>query len=310
VKRILVVAWVCLSGCGGGDGASIAIEDLGARAIDAACEYEVRCGGAPDRAGCDESVYTRQQLVVDVKAGKIIYDGKAAAACLDLYRVTSCKVSDGAFSLLNQSQSCRNAIKGAVATGGACLTSEECQSQACDKSACTTATECCAGTCAAKISAGGDCSSSAVGCADDLFCKQGDTATTWTCAPFIADGQPCTSVDHCVAGRRCNLVMGTTKGTCGVLPARGQACPGTACDSSADFCDPASKTCLGRIPVGGDCTGLATGCVPYANCDTATMKCIARKRGGEACTESSDCLMGVACTGGVCVPPLDEPACT
>ena len=133
---------LCLAACGGGDGdsgASIPIDDLGARATDAMCTYLVRCGLVPDKAGCAESSFTRQQLVVDVKAGKVIYDGRAAAACLDLYGALSCKVSDEGFSI-GQAQSCKDAVKGTVATGGACLAREQCQSQVCDKSACTTST--------------------------------------------------------------------------------------------------------------------------------------------------------------------------
>ena len=189
------------------------------------------------------------------------------------------------------------------------MNNDECQSQACNKAACTATTQCCAGTCAAKIAAGGDCSPSGSKCADDLFCKRESTASTAICAAFIADGQPCTRNDECVAGRWCNVVAGTSAGTCGVPPARGQACPNVACDSSADLCDPTSKTCVARIAVGGDCTAIPTGCVVYANCDATTKKCVARKRGGEACVQTSDCLGGVDCTGGVCVPPPDEPAC-
>jgi Dickkopf-like protein len=90
---------------------------------------------------------------------------------------------------------------------------------------------------------------------------------------------------------------------------RQYTCSDMACDSLADICDPASKTCVGRIAVGGDCAVIPSGCVAYAHCDTATKTCVARKRAGEACAESSECLSGVPCTGGVCVPHPDVPAC-
>ena len=305
-RLAIVVLW--FSACGGGGSAAIPIDQLQARAMDALCSYEVRCGLAPDTAACDEGLYVREQLEADVKAGKVIYDGQTAAACLDVYRALSCAVSGAGLSSVTQAQSCKDIIKGTVATGGACLMDEECQSQACDRSACTTDTECCAGTCTAKIPAGGDCSAAGSRCADDLFCRRG-TGTTGICTALIADGQPCTSSDYCEAGRRCNVVTGTSAGTCGVLPAHGQACPGMTCDLLSDLCDPASKTCVSRIAIGGDCSAIPTGCVPYANCDASTMKCVARKRAGEACAQSSDCLSGVACTAGICVPPPDKPAC-
>lgn len=306
MKRLAIVL-VSFSACGG-DGATIPIDELQTHAKEALCAYEVRCGLVPDTAACDETLYVKQQLLVDVKAGKVIYDGQAAAACLDLYRALGCNISGAGLSSVGQAQSCRDTIRGTVATGGACLTDEECQSQDCDKSACTMTTECCAGACAAKIPAGGDCSAAGPRCADDLFCRRG-TGTTGICSAVIADGQPCTSTDSCVTGRRCNLVTGTSAGTCGILPAHGQACPGMLCDSLSDLCDPASKTCVGRIAVGGDCSAIPTGCVPYANCDAATKTCVPRKRAGEDCAQASDCLSGVACTGGVCVPPSDKPAC-
>lgn len=313
MKRILISVLFLVSACGDGNGKSgdsISIDDLGPQLLDALCSRAIRCGLAPDKSGCAEGLYARQQLYADVKAGKVIYDGHAAAACLDFYGTAGCNLSDETSSAhISQLQSCRETAKGTVGTGGACVASEQCQSQACDKSACTTTSECCAGTCVARRLLGEDCSALGASCADDLFCKWDDTGTTGICTALIADGQPCTRTDLCVQGRACNPVAGTSAGTCGVLPARGDECPAMGCDSSADFCDPASKTCLGRVPLGNDCTGLPTGCVVYAKCDAATMKCVARERAGEPCGESSDCLPGVECTGGVCVQHADEPAC-
>lgn len=303
VKRIgIVVLWI--SACGGGDGGvSIPIDEVEARGMDALCGYQVRCGFAPDKAACDETQTLKLQNAADVKAGRILYDGKAAATCLDVYRTLSCKLSEAGTTSLAQAQTCYDVFKGTVAAGGACLTDEECQSQDCDKAACTESSTCCAGTCVAKIAAGGDCSAAGSQCADDLFCKRGTTAGTARCTELVADGQPCTRTDFCVVGRRCN------QGTCGFPPAHGQACPDLWCDSLEDVCDPASKICVARIAVGGDCAGNPTGCMIYANCDAGTMKCVARKRAGEPCAQSTDCLLGVACTGGVCVPPPDPPVC-
>jgi hypothetical protein len=309
MKRLaLAVVALSMGACGGGGGAAIPIDDLNARVIDALCSYEVRCGYVPDKAACDESFFSRQQLAADVKAGKVIYDGKAAATCLDVYDSLGCKVSDNGLSSINQTQACKDAIKGTVVAGGACLTDEECVSESCSKSGCT-ATECCAGMCDAKIAAGGDCLLAQTACADDLFCRRDSAGNTAICAARIADGQPCANGDLCVAGQRCIVATGASDGVCGAPPSRGQACSSAECDSSTDICDPTSKTCVARTAVGGDCTANPNGCVPYANCDAATVKCVAKKRAGEACAKLSDCLSGVACTGGVCVPPPDEPAC-
>ena len=308
MKRLIVAA-LCLGACGAGDGDSIPIDELAGRAMDAVCALEIRCGAAPDRAACEESVYQRLQLEADVKAGKVIYDGRAAAACLNAYGTLGCSASDAALFNASHQQSCDDVVKGTVAAGGSCLTDDECLSEACDKSTCNSALECCAGTCTARIPAGGDCSAVGARCAQDLFCRRNTVDQTAICTARIADGQPCTSSDVCVTGRRCNLVTGTSAGTCGAFPAHGQACPGDACDSTSDVCDPASKTCVSRIAVGGDCSAISTGCVAYASCDPATKTCVARKRAGETCAATTDCLSGVACTDGVCVAPADKPAC-
>lgn len=307
MKR-LIVAVLWLGACGGG-GETIPIDELEARATEVLCSFEVRCGVLPDPAAC-QHVSLESQLLADVKAGKVIYDGGAAAACLDFDNGLSCKVSEQKFSIVDHAPSCNETFKGTVAPGGSCLTDAECLSQTCHKSGCDGTTACCTGTCTAKVLAGGDCSASGAECAEGLFCRRNTTDQTAICTAPIPDGQPCTSGgDICVAGRRCILVTSTSAGTCGVLPARGQACPDNFCDSPADVCDPASKTCVARIAVGGDCAVISKGCVAYAKCDGATKTCVALKRAGEACAQATDCLFGLACTDGLCVAHTDDPVC-
>ena len=308
VKRLVFPVVLLSVGACGGSGDPIPIDELAPRLTQALCTFEVRCGALPDQAACEQVFFFQQQLVADVKTGKVIYDGKAAAACLDLYRGLSCEISAQGSFIASHLQSCKETFKGTVSIGGACLMDEECLSQSCEKPACNSSIACCAGTCMAQIPAGGDCSSGGE-CADDLFCRYNGTDQVSTCIAPIADGQPCTDVDICVTGRRCNLVAGTRAGTCGVLPAHGQSCPDTSCDSLTDTCDPVSKTCVSRIAVGGDCSAAPSGCVAYASCDPATKTCLARKRAGEACAQAADCLSGLSCSGGVCVSPPDQPAC-
>lgn len=80
-----------------------------------------RCDLAPDKNSC-EGLYARQQLYAYVKAGKVIYDGHAAAACLDFYGTADCNLSDETSSAhISPLQSCRETVKGTVGTGGACV---------------------------------------------------------------------------------------------------------------------------------------------------------------------------------------------
>ncbi len=94
---------------------SISLSDFPAAAVDADCSRAARCGLVPDKASCvaasnpdigqlpctvsglaatatcvAASNPDIGQLSADVTAGRVRYDGKAAAACLDALRSLSC----------------------------------------------------------------------------------------------------------------------------------------------------------------------------------------------------------------------------
>jgi hypothetical protein len=304
VQRIVLACVPLLSPLACGGNASIPVGDLEARVRDAVCENEVRCGEFPDQSTCASVFFAQQQLVADVNAGKIIYNGSAAAACLSTFSSLGCTLSDLTSS---PTQSCVDAIKGTVPDGGACFDAEECVSQRCNLSACAGAM-CCAGTCTATVPVGGACSLSGPGCADGAFCKRGAVGSAGTCTPDIAAGQSCGSLDNCVPGKFCIIVPPAVVGICTNAPSEGEPCPAGFCDARADVCDQTTKTCVRRIAVGGPCASTSA-CVSYANCNTATMKCVARVGGGGACATPADCVAGLPCTNGICVSPSDKPAC-
>jgi hypothetical protein len=287
-------------GCGG-DGGSIAIGDLPAAAEDAVCARALRCGQYPDKANCEAVLSFQLQLEADVASGKVIYDGKAAAACLRSYGALGCKIS----TVFTPPQACRDAFKGTLADGAACLADEECISQSCNTSTCTAAT-CCPGVCEPQGALGAVC---AVGgnCVEGAFCKRDPGAASGVCTALLAAGQPCTTFDECVPGTFCFSGNATTTMTCIAPPAEGQACAGT-CDDSADVCHPVSRTCVRRNAVGESCT--AATCVSYATCDPATLKCVARVAVGGACSPTTaTCITGLSCENGICAAHPDEPAC-
>lgn len=291
-------------GTGGGDGGAIPVADFEARARDAICGRETRCGVFPDQSACEGAVFTMLQLSADISSGKVKYDGQAAAECLSAYESSGCNISDER-NVINQSKSCLSVIQGTVADGGGCLIGAECISEVCNTSACGGDT-CCLGACQSPVSAGADCSASGSVCAADTFCKATSSSTA-SCVPWIAAGAPCTESDVCVPGKICNIAAAATTGICGNAPAEGEACPAGICDAIVDSCE--QGICVRKIAVGGACSST-TPCVAYANCDPTTMVCVAKSAAGGACVSASDCVGGIACENNTCVSPADIPACT
>ena len=291
----------------------IALSDLPAAATDAFCTYAARCGEMPDVASCKAAAGTDMgQRLADVTAGRIKYDGKAAAACLDAMRSASCSASDP-FSQ-DEPQACKDALKGTVADSGLCYSGSECASgNGCSGGGCSGGSACCPGKCnpspssGAAIAIGGDCSGLGAVCVSGAFCSYG---LTEICTAKAAAGQSCdTSYAgiSCVDGAYC-VANGPNTGICGKLPADGQACyptgNGDACDSMLDYCDSTSLKCVPKIAVGGDCSTGAT-CVGYATCD-ATGHCVSRPRACESCDDANGlhCLGSLECNSGTCaIPP-------
>jgi hypothetical protein len=288
---------------------SISLSDLPAATVDALCTYSARCGQMPDVASCKAAAGTDMgQLSADVQAGKIKYDGKAAAACLDAMRSASCNHSDPFNE--GEPQACKDALKGTVADNGVCYSGSECVSGSCGGGVCS-GSGCCQGTCnpsagsAAAIPIAGACGGSGAVCVAGAFCNDS------TCQAKAAVGQSCATSfpeGSCVTGAYC-VANGSDTGTCGKLPAEGQSCyPAgvsylSACDSMLDCCDSVSLKCVPKIAVGGDCSGGAS-CVGYAACD-ATGRCVAKARAGESCDDVNgpQCLGSLFCESGKCTLP-------
>jgi hypothetical protein len=94
---------------------SISLSDFPAAAVDAGCSRAARCGLVPDKASCvAASNPDIGQLSADVTAGRVRYDGKAAAACLDALRSLSCNYSDqgGAGRVASLQRGCQRRGRG------------------------------------------------------------------------------------------------------------------------------------------------------------------------------------------------------
>jgi Dickkopf N-terminal cysteine-rich region len=307
---LALLCWV-LAACGGGGGGSIPIGDLEVRFQRAFCAEGVHCGSFPNQASCLASVFVDfGQWKAGIQSRRIIYDGAAAAACLDMLATQDCAQSTVEPS---NPDACVRTFQGTLAEGAPCFLSVECVSANCDRGKCDPAATCCQGTCGPPdipIPQGGACG---VGghCAADTYCKSGATGGL-TCQPAIAVGQPCSAIDVCALGSICHLAAGNGTGVCGnSYPKRGEDCDLAIlpCDEDTDTCDATTKKCVVRAAVGAACQST-TDCVLYAKCDPATRKCVASSLAGGLCADKSDCLGSLSCTAGICEKPAPEPICS
>ena len=120
--------FVAACSSGGSSSGSVPLSDLKSRAIAADCELETRCGGYPDVASCQGSVTNSvDQLIAGVNAGRIEYDGNAAAACLAVLAKLGCDLTE---QPANEPRACAGVFKGTVPATGTCYVDQDCQSGA------------------------------------------------------------------------------------------------------------------------------------------------------------------------------------
>jgi hypothetical protein len=257
LRRWLVGPLLALAACGGGvggGGGGIAIQDLGSRDSEAECSRAVRCGFYPDQPTCvaaNPSILG--QLMADVQAGKIKYDGTAASDCLNAFATESCTQSGA--NAFRYPKACDEAFQGTAVAGAPCFISQECVSGSCTLPPSATGTTCIAGTCDAvfvPIAQGGNCTIDGpeFQCVDGTDCRVTAGGTNRTCQRLVALGGACLTEEDCADGAGCF-------GTCQAYPSEGQPCDpnGVPCDAFFDACDAPSLTCVHRIGARG---GLGT----------------------------------------------------
>jgi hypothetical protein len=300
-----------LATCGGGGEKSIPISQYGDRLLDALCASSVRCEELPDDAICRAvTVVDVAQIVADVGSGKTIYDGAAAAACLDVIAATDCNTSD---AITITPEPCRKAFQGTLAAAATCYTNTECVSLSCTLPTTCTEGACCAGQCDAvpvQVAAGGDCSDPQSLCVSSAVCRPGANGVALTCQPRVGVGQPCEDTTDCAAGLFCQVPITANVGSCVRYPARGEPCDLSTlpCNSSLDGCDTQTLRCVPRLTLGAACVpDQGPPCADYAFCDGTSM-CAALGSAADGC-EVGDCLGSLECIVGACVKPLTQPVC-
>jgi hypothetical protein len=290
-------------GASASDAASISPEDFFAGYVPARCARDVRCALTPDLRTCLDTTHASfAQIRADVNAGKISFDGVAAAACLDAVSKVSCNYSD---RTPFDDAICNRVVVGAAAEGASCVINAECAGGNCDHSCYqATANACCLGKCGKPrlvLGPGDVCGAPFTKCAPDLYCAG-------VCRPRTPDGQPCASPDVCPIGHLCFGLTFMTMGTCQRKPADGKPCFDDGCDLDDDYCEPVTKLCTKRPRPGDPCdpTEGNDRCARFAQCDPSTKKCVELGRENQPC--SGSCLGDLSCFGS-CSAPREPPVC-
>ena len=239
---------------------------------------------------------------VDVQAataGKIDYDGAAAAKCLDGFFSTCVR---GLYALpRGRPAECDRIFLPSAGDQEACGANDECISGQCALiGPCTQF--CCDGICSGgdppppRPSVGESCAQNP-NCVDS-FCY----SPAMICAPYFPYGVSCDSTPQCLPGLRCD------NGICLSLAGTGDPCTqDDDCQYVGDFCN--GLHCQ-HYSLGGAACNATTQCATYYHCDGTTMTCKLGARLGESCVAGSFCIDASTCDPNTmtCVPLLPDGA--
>lgn len=261
-----------------------------------------------DCADVTGNVFSARELSAlgdSVADGRIEFDPTRMAACVAAISAQACDVQT-----LRRPVACEDALKGKVALGADCVTSDDCSG---------TSTFCqpqaqCPGTCATLLTANTPCTNSDQ-CANGTLC-----AVVNSVRQCVAPGGPAApcgldSTPLCKRGFSCTPDMGggSTCKSNSIVYVR-QA--GQTCDPPASMCD-RGLVCT-NTPTGLECAAIAatdgacfraqpSHCPAGQYCDAVTMTggtCLDLPEEGETClasTRSQRCAPNFACLGdGLC----------
>lgn len=166
--------------------------------------------------------------------------------------------------------------------------------------------------CTRRREAGVDCGDLFDSCAEGLYCEFDNDVGGATCRKLLAAGENCANGGVCADDLRCyNLGDGARQ--CQHLPIEGAACATNnypQCARVDNYCDP-SNHCAKLGGPGDRCPDYS--CVPYAECDTDTLTCVARGDVGAPCGAAADyvqCLGHLQCGEDErCAVPEAESVC-
>lgn len=290
-----------LSTCEGGS--ALSLDDYERAIVRRWCANFEHCGHLPSEEECHAMPFSGLgQVKSSVKAGKVHYDGAAAADCIAFYEANT-NACTPVFSTR-----CVDTFRGTLEIGDACLMPVECKSGSCDMGGCDGDGACCRGTCIAgprQVALGGNCSDGV--CVAGAFCTHRPGDEGLVCHALLKEGETCGPAGICAFGLFCPPIDAGVAQVCMRNPNRGEPCNGLlSCDSAQDLCDPETLTCVPRRAVGDPC-GVEAVCVGYAHCEDSV--CVAFPKLGEPCDTDGRCQAFLVCSNDTCSIAPPPPIC-
>jgi hypothetical protein len=306
--RIGLVLLLPAVACGSG---TVKAADFPAAFGRAVCQVQSPCRGEASylETQCegDAAAVYGGDLAKAIAAGKSIFDGQQAQACLDGLHARGCGRTPPAVD-----QACERAVKGTVAVGGNCNWIYECATGRCEPES--------AGACPAKCVA---VSGPGESCSDgpcDL--RAGLRCIANACSALHTVNQKCKSIDDCALDLFCDLLTGV----CAVRSFEQASCEADEQCADGLFCDasPEGGLCRKRIAQGRSCTASSAEAIRFACVDGSVCRgfnftkaattpgtCAALGEVGASCVASAQvtgCAEGLICGGGKCADkPVSGP---
>jgi hypothetical protein len=280
--------------CGEAGVAPVQVEEFGAQAMTALCDWAVRCRHVPDEDTCrrliDGRAYDVRRAIDTIAAGRALWDPEAAGRCVAETRDGVCP--DDPFA----HESCGRLLIGLVPRTGACTSSFDCADGAqCAVTSCDE--QCCLGTCGAPQPPPEPIVRAPVGepCEQHLDCVAG---------AYCELDRRCTAMpgepgEHCLFGCAWgDLYCDVFTETCKRFAGRGEACDtSTPCDPAWSFCDGVCRDLPGP---GETCDATVRRCAFAAWCGPDSV-CVPLGTGGVSCTADEACQIACDESAGACV---------
>lgn len=326
---------------------AIALADLASATAEELCKANFTTCTAEEKmpyatqAGCVAAVGAADaadfaELAKLVAAGKLTYDGQAAADCL-----AQAKMHCDDLDFVDGPVVCTKVFVGKAAPGSPCKFNVECASDFCpssdtcpgvctkrkalgascgDADKCEPGAVCSGGVCVADIAKGAGAACNPLKCQKGLYCTSKEK-----CAPLVKLGGACDIVGACEPGAQC--IDTGSGGVCKPMPKDGEACSPDVLSDAATQCatglvcfNDGSEvgTCTPKVPIGGTCTntshcgGWDVHCVGpegAKTCQLLSGKGGPCQAGDFTFGEWAGCLEPYTCAKGVCadIPGLGQP---
>ncbi len=310
--------------------AELQIHEYFIAAEEAYCTWAAGCGGYDSLEACQASEFFDVWFQTDLlasgvfsppadgsvrgaavnyllsahEAGRIEFDGKAAAACLEYVKGRGCD-RPGTYTPTDEelagAAACKQVFSGTMVRNGPCYLGIECAAEegvdvVCGRDpSCVDA--CCVGGC--RVLSG---SPEGSPCTNQSRCEEGtycgfdfNTGMSTVCTKKVGAGAACPLGNECADGTYCDFNIGQ----CASPLKLGESCWSGTCEAGlycGDVNGNGDQRCLEFADEGEMCAWYSNGCRALDNgCDEASHRCVKLPKAGAPCLPNSGCAQSATC---------------